>query len=179
MVAQAPGLAGLGWGASPIGGAPPSGMGPKHPPPDTHIRSAVWNTHGQGAGCSTKPWPTLGTTDSYTHFTNEEAEAESLSHRHPKAELGFQQNGPGVLKTFRDSQTGVCGEREKRPGNATAGATTALGEGTRVGKVPFFKITFCVVSFTFYVLCSRSWYFYLTGEEADVKLLPKATQTLS
>lgn len=115
MVAQAPGLAGLGWGASPIGGAPPSGMGPKHPAPDTHIGSAIWNTHGQGAGCSTKAWPTLGTTDSYAHFTNEEAEAESLSHRHLEAELGFQQNGPSVLKTFRDSQTGVCGEREKRP----------------------------------------------------------------
>lgn len=114
--------------------------------------------------------------DSYAHFTNEEAEAESPSHRHPEAELGFQQNGPSVLKTFRDSQMGVCGEWEKCPGNATAGATTALGEGARVGQAPFFKRTFCVVSFTFYILCSGSWYFYLTGEEADVKLLPKATQ---
>lgn len=45
-----------------------------------------------------------------------------------------------------------------------------------MGQVPLFKDFLCIVSFMFYVLCSESWYFYLT--EADVKLLPKAIQTL-
>ena len=82
-------------------------------------------------------------------------------------------------KASQDPQTGVCGEREKCPGNATAGATRLRVKALVWGRCRFFKDFLCVVSFMFYVLCSRSWYFYLTGEEVDVKLLPKAIQTLS